>query len=167
MPLHEIVRTRKHCSQRWGHWRLNRENWTLGFWPTPHATIYEVDIEFMNTSAVMLDWIFQVRTHTWATRADMGDLLHALDELFYPQANLCSHRASKTMNAKEYLRKIEFEPEPGDGSPKCAYQGCLQPFAPKRRWQRYCGDDCKRKATYERHLEKERTKMCQQSLEND
>jgi hypothetical protein len=71
---------------RWGKWRFNREAMTL----THDEHDYEVDLERMQASAAVLDWIFQVSAKNWATSEDIGDLVRALDLLVDPQATLCS-----------------------------------------------------------------------------
>jgi hypothetical protein len=51
---------------------------------------YEIDLERINQSSALLDWIFQVGRKTWATARVTKDLLNALDDVFHPQRNLCS-----------------------------------------------------------------------------
>ena len=67
--------------------------------------LYEVDLEKMTSSSKMLDWIFQVREKGWASPKDVGDFVQALDDLFRPQANLCSGGADKHLDATKFLRK--------------------------------------------------------------
>ena len=52
----------------------------------------------MNTSAQMLDWIMQVAGKQWVTNEILGDLVHALNDIFKPQSNLCSHGWGKVSN---------------------------------------------------------------------
>ena len=66
---------------------------------------YEIDLETIRDSAEMLDWIFQLEHKTWATERDLADLLSALDDIFNPQANLCSVGKSKTIEPMKFLRK--------------------------------------------------------------
>lgn len=71
---------------QWGAWVFNPKNYTLG-----HATEgYEIDLDEINSSAAMLDWIFQILGKKWATAKVMHDLLQALDDILGPQANYCS-----------------------------------------------------------------------------
>jgi hypothetical protein len=64
----------------------------------------------MDTSAAMLDWIFQVSNKRWCTAEDSGDLLEALRDIFSPQGRLCSGACGsgggpgKTLDAEAYLR---------------------------------------------------------------
>ncbi len=71
---------------RWGQWGFDSKRLCLVF----KDGLYEVNLEDMNTSAQMLDWIFQVSNKTWADRKDIGDLVQALEDLLHPQGNLCS-----------------------------------------------------------------------------
>jgi len=83
--------------RQWGEWRLQAENLTLQH---PH---YEIDLENISDSAKMLDWIFQLEHKTWATEKVLADLLSAFDDIFKPQANLCSMGGSKTIEPKKFL----------------------------------------------------------------
>ena len=71
-------------STRWGVWRLDAERLVL----IHTSSGYEVDLEDIDKSSAMLDWIFQVQR--WATAQDLADLLQALADIFNPQANLSS-----------------------------------------------------------------------------
>jgi hypothetical protein len=51
---------------------------------------YEVDLESINQSSALLDWIFQIGGKTWATARVTKDLLNALDDILHPQRYLCS-----------------------------------------------------------------------------
>jgi hypothetical protein len=68
-------------------------------------TGYEIDLESVNTSAQMLDWIFQVTAKTWHTDEDTAGLIAAFRDLFDPQANLCSCGMSYKINPKKLLDK--------------------------------------------------------------
>jgi hypothetical protein len=73
----------------WGVWRLDAVRLCLvkvPGWPFP----YEIDIERINSSAGLLDWIFQIAGKCWATPVVLRDLVTAFDDLFDPQATLCS-----------------------------------------------------------------------------
>ena len=71
---------------QWGRWSLQRDNWTLVY----QEEDYAIDLEDCNTSAELLDWILQIERKSWATPQVLADLLHALCDIFDPQANLCS-----------------------------------------------------------------------------
>ena len=66
--------------------------------------IYEIDLE-LRASSQLLDRIFQVRTLGWVDARCMSDLLRALDDILYPQQNLCSAGCDKRIeNPGEFLR---------------------------------------------------------------
>src|SRR5262245_30516631 len=71
----------------WGPWRYDARRLILGHRDMPS---YEIDLEALNSSARMLDIIFQVKSKTWCSGADAGHLLEALRWLLNPQGNLCS-----------------------------------------------------------------------------
>jgi len=58
---------------------------------------YEIDLEDINSSAAMLDWVFQIER--WATPQELADLLQALRDIFHPQATLCSGGADSRIGA--------------------------------------------------------------------
>lgn len=95
------------AGDRWGDWEWDAERLVL-FHRVRH---FEVDLERMNTSAAVLDWICQVSKKAWASPKDVGDLVQAVDDLLCPQENLCSWCMSrggqgwgKQFNAAEYMR---------------------------------------------------------------
>ncbi len=88
--------------RRWGNWRLDAERLCLVF--EQDRWTYEVDIERINNSAQMLDWIYQVKQKGWASPTVLCDLLNSLHDLFNPQANLCSYGGDKKINATEFLK---------------------------------------------------------------
>jgi hypothetical protein len=88
--------------QTWGNWRLNFSNLTLDY--IPHR--YEIDLESIDSSSEMADWIFQISMKSWASAQDLGNLVLAIEAIFYPQANLCSGGNNKTINAKAYLEEL-------------------------------------------------------------
>ena len=91
----------------WGNWRLKVDNLTL-----EHKDgKYYVDLESVVSSAELADWIFQISMKSWASTEDVGNLVRALDAIFYPQANLCSGGRDKHLNAKVYLEEL-FSAEP-------------------------------------------------------
>ena len=78
--------------RRWGAWELDAKRLALVHAPDG----YEVDLEDINSSAAMLDWIFQIER--WATPQELADLLQALRDIFHPQATLCSGGADKRID---------------------------------------------------------------------
>ena len=95
-------------ARQWGGWSLQTDNWTLVY----RGEGYSIDLEDCNTSAELLDWIFQIEGKSWTTPQVLSDLLHAFSDIFDPQANLCSGGASKRINASNYLRKRYGRPRP-------------------------------------------------------
>ncbi len=86
---------------KWHPWTFNRSNLTL-----EHPNSYWVDLERCNTSAEMLDWIFQVNTKGWATPEVIAGLVHALRDLLHPQANLCSMGVERgPINPERVIKK--------------------------------------------------------------
>jgi hypothetical protein len=88
---------------QWGVWRLERANLTLVH--SGEGRSYEVDLEAMNTTGQMLDWIFQVSGKSWATRQDVGELVQALDDIFHPQQNLCPGGATRKIDASDVVKQ--------------------------------------------------------------
>jgi hypothetical protein len=84
--------------RRWGTWEFDATRLVLVYTPTG----YEIDLEDMSSSAEMLDWVFQVGR--WATPQEMADLVAAFNDIFDPQANLCSGGADCRVNPTEFLR---------------------------------------------------------------
>lgn len=71
---------------RFGEWMFDRRLLTL----TNACEGYEIDLTEINSSAEMLDWIFQILDKMWADATTMHDLLLALDAVLGVQANHCS-----------------------------------------------------------------------------
>src|SRR2546425_321982 len=89
---------------RWGDWELDAKRLCLVFQGVGHPG-YEVNIEEIRDSAGMLDWLSQIQGKAWATPQVRADLHDALDDLFDPQANLCSDgRAKQIENPLAFLR---------------------------------------------------------------
>jgi hypothetical protein len=93
---------RPHKGQRWGKWRFAEHNLTL----VHGGAHYEIDLETIDRSAEMLDWILQVSGKAWASRQDVGQLVRAFDEIFYPQANMCPGGHNRAFDAARYLRDL-------------------------------------------------------------
>jgi hypothetical protein len=92
--------------QRWGRWRLDTSNFVIhvlndeGVYP-----IYEIDLDRVNTPAQLLDWIFQVAGKGWISATDIGNLVHAIEDIFDGvQGKLCPWGQPRRLNAKQFLR---------------------------------------------------------------
>jgi len=94
---------------RWGNWEYHHENYTLQY-VDEGQWIYEIDLDRCTTSAALLDWIMQIQQKTWANPVDLRDLLKAIDDLLYPQANYCplatkGNRMGRTVNVQRILNR--------------------------------------------------------------
>ena len=88
--------------QRWGDWEYDKSRLVLEFdrlRSSDGRDWYEVDLEECTTGLDVLDWILQVAGKRWATPADIGALVLALESLLGPLQNkilnddldFCSH----------------------------------------------------------------------------
>jgi hypothetical protein len=73
----------------YGPWHYDPDRLVLTHVAENGATGYELDPEECTSSAKTLDLIAQVASKTWGSAADVGHLVHALDDLLGLQANLC------------------------------------------------------------------------------
>lgn len=89
----------------WGNWRFNPDNLTL-VW----RKWYDIDLEQINSSAKMLDWIFQCLKGQRGQQAeDMKDLLKAFGDIFNPQRNCCSWGQSMSFSGSELAKAYRQE----------------------------------------------------------
>lgn len=65
-----------------GRWTINATTAALEMTIPNTAQTYQVPLETMTDSATILDWVFQVAEKTWATSADVGDFVRAIEHLF-------------------------------------------------------------------------------------
>lgn len=56
---------------------------------------YPIDLEDLNTSAQMLDTIFQIFGKSWCDQECIFQLLAFFEDYFHPQRNLCSNGGEK------------------------------------------------------------------------
>ena len=92
--------------QQWGKWCFDKKRLALVY----GNERYEIDLERIDGSAEMLDWIFQLSNKPGCSRKDIGDLVEAFDDLFYPQANLCSGGSDKKIDATKYFKAFFAQP---------------------------------------------------------
>lgn len=85
---------------RWGDWRYNPNSFTLTY--LPHG--YEVNLEECTDSAHVLDWIAQIASKTWGTKA-VGSFVLALNELLYLQHNVCGFGQNHQFDPTEWLKE--------------------------------------------------------------
>ena len=92
---------------QWGNWMFDSKNLTL----THTVEGYEIDLEEIHSSAVILDWIFQILSKQWADASTMHDLLRAFDDILDPQANYCpweeDRRADGGQLAREFAERLK------------------------------------------------------------
>lgn len=99
---HQAYSKRTTNRDQWGNWRLRKDNWTLVYAPNG----YEIDLEEICTCGAMLDWIFQLcGAKQWMSVRDGADLIEAFRQIFNPQANMCSYRGQREINAPKFLRE--------------------------------------------------------------
>ncbi len=92
--------------RQWGDWQLDTERLTLDYKPDG-VWRYEIDLERVRDSASLLDWIFQIAGKSWATPKVTRDLLRALDDIFEPQANLCSVGMGKKISPSFVAKRLK------------------------------------------------------------
>lgn len=86
----------------WGPWKLDAEDYTIYVEPEEcGGQRYDIDLESCVCSAEVCDWIFQVSRKTWADAETVAGLVCALDDLLYPQANLCAWGQSLRLSKKK------------------------------------------------------------------
>ena len=84
--LAEEEQKEKVASLRWGDWVYDKELMTL----TNLKHDYEIDLEEIENSAQILDWVYQVFNKGWNDPLAVYNLLEALEDLLSPQSNYCS-----------------------------------------------------------------------------
>lgn len=78
----------------WGPWSLDTETNVLD-----GPSGYYVDLDRCQTSAQVLDWIMQIAGKTWGAEPEtLAGLVHALNDILRPQANLCGSGYGTTMS---------------------------------------------------------------------
>jgi len=86
-------------------WRFNPSSIELEYWRDGRR-FYAVDLERCNTSAQILDWIFQLKGKTWFSPEGLWELLEAFDLLANTiQSKVCSFGRDKPFNFAERLRE--------------------------------------------------------------
>ena len=89
--LQPMRRSRKKADAEPNEWVYRRDNNTL-----EHRTgVYYVDLDRCESSAAVLDWLFQIFNKTWCTPKTIFDFMTHLQERIRPQARLCSFGMSR------------------------------------------------------------------------
>jgi hypothetical protein len=83
-----------------GRWTLNP---TTGCLETQLPSLYQVPLEEFANSAGILDWIFQISEKTWASAADVGDFVRAIEHIF--GRGVAGFGTDNPIDAKDLLTK--------------------------------------------------------------
>lgn len=65
---------------QWGRWTFNAETACLETDVHP-GLVYQVRVDEMNTSAEILDWLFQLEEKSWVTSENLGDVVRAVADI--------------------------------------------------------------------------------------
>jgi hypothetical protein len=100
-------RTNKICRlpavrDKWGPWRFE-DNLVL-----VNGEDYEIDLEQINSSAKMLDWIFQVNSKG-REEFCVKSLVQAFRDIFKPQSNCCSFGIDKQFSGSRLAKQYRSE----------------------------------------------------------
>jgi hypothetical protein len=88
----------------WHGWELKGSELVF---PAYRHGCYPVNLERVGgSSARMLDWIMQVQGKMWATPECVAGLVAAFNDIFHPQATLCSGGGDHWVSAKEVRQRI-------------------------------------------------------------
>jgi hypothetical protein len=92
--------------KKWGHWTLDAKSRSLVITTVNQYGVssptYSINLESMNSSASVLDWIAQLNEKTWASREDIGNLVKAIDDIF-DLHSFCGMGQDRNINAKRLL----------------------------------------------------------------
>jgi hypothetical protein len=98
----------KNIKTEWGNWKLKADSMKLAF-EQDGEFMYEILIEGFCDSSAILNHIYQVNRNSWSTAKVMRNLLNAIDDIFFPQVNVCFNRENGKIDPKElvtaYLQK--------------------------------------------------------------
>jgi hypothetical protein len=122
----------------WYGWYLVINEFEEGRYPyLRHDTLilggYDIDLLTMTSSAQMLDWIFQASprmTGGLEGSEMLAGLVQALDDIFQPQANLCSGGRSKRLSRRRILALVAAAWEKLPDRPAAARQPACGPAGP-------------------------------------
>jgi hypothetical protein len=90
---------------RWGDWTLEFTDDMPFIALRASEGDYDINLNSIDGSAEMLDWIFQLRMKGWVTNGIVGDLVSAFQDIFRPQSTLCGAGIDKKLDAKTFLQK--------------------------------------------------------------
>ena len=88
---------------KWGYWKYSKTGYLN------YKNFYTIDLKTKNSNSKLLDLIFQINTknqQSWDEHC-VSDLIKALNEILYPQANCCSSGVNKKFSAIELCKKYD------------------------------------------------------------
>ena len=100
--LQALIKKQNRLKNGWGNWKLEVDNLVLVY--QFENIEYTINLQSCNTSAQILDWIYQVYAKSWAEVEDVYDLLRAFDDIIKIQQYICPFGRDR---AKEDKFKIE------------------------------------------------------------
>ena len=86
----------------WGSWRYNAKTLEIEYYEEEGKYKYGVDLQRCNSSAEVLDWIFQVNDKMWCGYECTGHLVQAIRDLL--KRDFCSGGQDRPFDAAGYLR---------------------------------------------------------------
>ena len=87
----------------WGPWRYNADTLEIAYYDKDGKYRYGVDLRRCNSSAEVLDWIFQLDAKNWCGYECTGYLVQAIRDLL--GRDFCSGGEDKSFDAVAYLRR--------------------------------------------------------------
>ena len=87
----------------WGPWRYNADTLALEYYDEDGKYRYGVDLQRCNSSAEVLDWIFQLADKVWCGYECTGHLVQAIRDLL--NRDFCSGGQDRPFDAASYLRR--------------------------------------------------------------
>lgn len=98
----------------WGPWRLRRNTRELYLDSEAHVDCqhYTIQLDGLDRSAELLDFICQVAAKTWADADTVAGLVWALSDILDPQANICSWGKDRTISPAD-IRRLVASYRPG------------------------------------------------------
>ena len=88
---------------KFGKWEIDAKTGLLRFVdPSIPGLNYEIPLYELNTSAEILDWIFQINEKTWASPTDIGNLVKAIETAL--GRDVAGSEIDSPINPKERLK---------------------------------------------------------------
>ena len=91
----------------WGGWNLQSDLMVLEY-KEEDDSLFSVPIEHLCNSYGVLNIIYEVYRKRWCSAKVMKDFLRAIDDMLFPQVNICFNSENKKIDPKglvsEYLK---------------------------------------------------------------